>query len=307
MSEYIYPVATDLGSIDRKIEWANYHIHQLDIQIRWFKRYKPYEFVTEPNPEVANGIDKVFREYKPLPAFIPLRIGDVAHNLRAALDHLVCLAVERNGNPVLTDTAFPVWRKTPVPTPSEYKGLVLGKVKGAGKDFVDLMLTLQPYEGGTHKLIWAVDYLDIVDKHRLPIATYVAHQGLTLTAKLGDISLPVNIPNKDPSVVVLLKDGDRFFAGTAADAESPFQVDVEPIVEIALSEPSILQGESPLAALTQLSEFVAGVIEEFRPLIPVPTHTAPPTAPQGSNPGGATLVQTATSQPKTRTPGEGPP
>jgi hypothetical protein len=143
---------------------------------------------------------------------------------------------------------------------------VLGKVKGAGKDFIDLMLTLEPYEGGTHKMLWAVDYLDIVDKHRLPIAAYVANQGLTLTSHFGGVSLPILVPNAPGSPVEPLKDGQRFPVETV-DPESEIQVDQEPFVEIALSEPTILQGEPPLAALTELSEFVAGVIDQFRTIL----------------------------------------
>ena len=134
----------DLGSVDDKIEWANYHIRQLDTQIRWFLRSKPYAVVEEDDPDIPGNKLKVYREYKALPTFIPLRIGDCCHNLRGALDHLVYRAVPRKGAKANTDISFPILRelpKDPHRSPAQqYRTMAAGKVKGASKKFVDANL-----------------------------------------------------------------------------------------------------------------------------------------------------------------------
>ena len=114
---------------------------------------------------------KLYRE-------IALRTGDIVHSLRASLDYLAYAVVP---NPS-TDTAFPVWRsdKIPIPTPTQYKGCVMGKVKGAPSVFIKVCLGLEPYFGGAHEGIRILDYLDIVDKHRLVIGAFASYERVNL-------------------------------------------------------------------------------------------------------------------------------
>lgn len=247
-------MVADLTSVDLKIERANKHIEDLERHIYAFEATNPYEVVTQDDPHDAERYQNVLKVHKPIPSCIPLTTGDAIHNLRSALDHLACAAVSVKDT-VTTDTAFPIWRKSSVPTVQEYKSLVLGKIKGAPQPFIDALLGLQPYEGGLHDALWTIDYLDITDKHKLLIEALTGYD--SLIQFVGPLAEPTKPGYRFP-----LKDGDILFDGLHANKEQ------EPkrlaVVTVALSEPGILQGKPVAPELAQLSEFASDVIDQLR-------------------------------------------
>jgi hypothetical protein len=243
-----------LQGVDLKIKWANKHIKDLERHIDTFEATNPYELLIQDDPQDAECYQGIFKIHKAIPPCISLITGDAIHNLRSALDHLAFAAVSIEGT-VTTDTAFPIWRKTSIPTVQEYKSLVLGKVKGAPQPFIDLLLGLQPYEGGFHDDLWTIDYLDIADKHKLLIETFTSYDSLIQSVgSLVDVTKPVyGFP---------LKDGDVLFTGRYANKEQ--QPKREPVIAIALDEPGMLKGKPITRALADLSEFAADVIDQLR-------------------------------------------
>ncbi len=242
----------DLAGVDLKIERANKHIDDLKRHIDDFVATNPYEVVIQDDPQDAECYQGVLKIHKPIPPCIPLTTGDAIHNLRSALDHLACATVSMNGT-VTSDTAFPIWRKPSVPTVQEYKSLVLGKVKGAPQPFIDVLLGYQPYERGLHDALWAIDYLDITDKHKLLIEALTGYDSLVRwVGPLVDVT--------KPDYLFPLKDGDKLFGGRYADKEQEPNV----VVAIALGEPAIIQGKPVAPELAQLSEFASSVIDQLR-------------------------------------------
>jgi hypothetical protein len=210
-----------------------------------------------------------------IPSEIPLVTGDVVHNARSALDHLACAAVESGGGTVTTNTAFPIWRRPRRPSPQDYKALVLGKVNGAPQPFIKLLLGLQPYEGGSQEALWAIDYLDITDKHRLLIEALASYSHVQIhPAAAGpfDENLPAAAVKAFRSISIglvpegqyPLNDGDVLFE-TSWDRvgdEKP-----QPAIEVALGEPTILIGKPLLPALTDLVQTTTEVIEQLRKVL----------------------------------------
>src|SRR3954454_13381849 len=82
----------DLGSVDRKIEWADQQIHDLEARFPAFRESGAYRVVREPHDEAKRTDALVLRVNEPAAdavlTEISLRVGDIAHNLRSALDHL---------------------------------------------------------------------------------------------------------------------------------------------------------------------------------------------------------------------------
>jgi hypothetical protein len=247
-------MTTDLSGVDLKIKRANKHIKDLERHIVTFEETNPYEVITQDDPNDAECYQRIFKVRKPIPSCISLTTGDAIHNLRSALDHLAWAAVNMSGT-VTTDTAFPIWRKCGVPAAKEYKSLVLGKVKGAPQPFINLLLGLQPYEGGLHDALWAIDYLDITDKHKLLIGAFTAYE--SLIHYVGELAEPTK-----PTYNFPLKDGDVLYGGRYANKEQEPERQV--VVAVALGEPRILQGKPVAPELTQLSEFVSSVIDQLR-------------------------------------------
>jgi len=263
-------VAVDLGSVDRKVEWAEQHIGDLEAQLRVFHRGKPYEFVTQQHPQKPQRSQLLLRIHKPIPHTFELRIGDVVHNLRSALDHLACLAVERNGAVVTTNTAFPICRDPGTPTPLALEALIRRQVRGASTSFMRQVLRLQPYEGGDDEPLWCVNRLDIMDKHHQMIPALATYEyvhldlGAIAGTALGVGHLPGGVLSFPPTVRFPLNDGEVLFEATAdevAQAKPKFTI------EVSLGEPKVLEGKPVVPMLADLTQAVRGVIDLFRSLI----------------------------------------
>ena len=267
-------MASSLGSIDRKTEWAAHHIGQLDVQLQQFMRMEPYEIETRPRPGAEGWTDYVLRNPKPIPEQVPLRIGDIVHNIRTALDHLACFAVEANGGPVGGSTAFPIVRSDDVPNPADYIATCGQKLRGASTPVIDLAKNLEPWVGGADQSLHIVHVLDINDKHReLLVALFkpLMKLGLpeALRAKLpADSSL---LHHDWPSVMAKgergtgmepLKDDDVLF-GSMSGPEGGN----EAYVEVALADPYEIQGIPVVKMLTDLLRDTRIVIDRFRPLV----------------------------------------
>jgi hypothetical protein len=245
-------VTVDLTSVDEKVKRSKEHIDELQRRIDAFEQREPYKLVEQSNPDAPDHIQGILRILKPIPPCIPVVVGDAMHSLRSALDHLVCSAVGVN---ITKDTAFPIWRKPTPPVSHDYKALVKGKANGAPKAFLNLLYALQPYQGGKHEALWAVDYLDITDKHRLLIDAPAA------IAKIFQWAGPAALGIK-PDRQYPLHDGYMLWE---VPTEEPKKPDVA--IEIALGEPKILVGEPLVPTLTDLIETTTAVIDQLRTVL----------------------------------------
>jgi hypothetical protein len=158
---------------------------------------------------------------------------------------------------VTTDTAFPIWRKPSVPTEQQWSSLVTRKVKGAPKPFIDLLLALQPYEGGNHEALWTIDYLDITDKHKLLIEAFSSY------AKLVQWEGPFGLGIKPDVHALPLKDGDEVFGGLKANKNRKNDVEIE----VALGEPGARAGEPVVPALTDLLQTATAILDKLREVL----------------------------------------
>jgi hypothetical protein len=266
-------VTVDFTDIDARIEWANQQIAQLEARYPAFRELKPHEIIVKPNPERADYVDLCLQINEPAAAKVirevALRSGDVVHSLRAAFDYLACAVV-----PNVTDhTAFPIWRsdKHPVPTPAQYKGCVLGKVKGAPSDFIKLCLDIQPYVGGNHEALRILDYLDIVDKHRMIVGVFASYERMRMDGA-GGLRGMHSLPDDLPEMWIGLVPKERFpltdgYVLVSAPPDFIDKMKIHPEIEIALGEPKPFAGRSVVPALTELAQFVSDLVDQFRRIL----------------------------------------
>jgi len=245
-----------------KIEWAEKHIDDLKAEVAAFNARTPYEAVVQAHPADPGRSQLCLRIAEPVSPRILLATGDVVHAARAALDHLACAAVTS----VTPQTAFPIWRKVGTgPTPADYKALIGSKLQGAPRAFTDVVAELQPYEGGGDEQLWALDYLDVVDKHRLIIQGLASHEQvvLDLAAMLPPIEgMPL------PSLRMGLKPADRFpltdgYVLFDAPHEVMHKMKPEAVIDLALGEPAFLRGEALVPAVIGLVASARDTLERL--------------------------------------------
>jgi len=166
----------------RKLLRADLHIGSLEAAIDEYFRSDWYQQDLQRNPDGNYSLRFEFRE--PPDDFGAL-VGDVVHNLRAALDLLAVELVRLNGGNV-KDVYFPFAESAS----ALEKAIIDRRFHRASKASIAVVRSLQPYKGG-NRLLRALHDLDIQDKHRtlIPVVSIVSTSGITVgPAVAGDIS-----------------------------------------------------------------------------------------------------------------------
>jgi hypothetical protein len=154
-----------MTSARMKLGRAGHHIAELEQVCRTFIEDHPFEAIRAQNLAAGKWEVRVHVNHE-LPApILGVIIGDIVHNLRTALDHLICLLVAANDPPVNTNTMFPF-----APTEKDWKSARNSRAKGAHEDVLEVLDVLQPYAGG-NDVLYRLHQLDIADKHKLLIAS----------------------------------------------------------------------------------------------------------------------------------------
>ena len=134
----------ELGGIHRKIRRALTHRMELNRVIQSFFQSNPYRLFVEPNIEEGYEIIRVGILKQP-PAEIGVIVGDIAHNLRSALDHLACQFIIGNGNSPSSAAAFPIFREDPKTTEKTFSKWN-AMTKGMAPDAIRFIDDCQPYK-----------------------------------------------------------------------------------------------------------------------------------------------------------------
>ncbi|ENE4870662.1 hypothetical protein ABNT98_17950 [Klebsiella pneumoniae] len=233
-----------------KIERAKRHIRDLNNEIVSFTRKNPFKVVIEGN---AFQYDFVIRVKEEIPENISCYIGDVIHNLRAALDLLACDLVRRAGGNT-NGVYFPF-----ASGPDELEAaIVKRKIGRAGQDIVSIIRAMKPYTGG-NKSLRAIHDLDIADKHLalIPVATYAGLNNVRFTGVQGLESLLCEKVRISP-----IKDGQRLISAPAV-ADYKLGQQFNAIIDITFADGQPLSGEPILKALEELIDLTNGIISTF--------------------------------------------
>jgi hypothetical protein len=269
-----------LALIREKIERAKKHLADLDVEIHSFLDPKPYEFRAERDPQTRQLV-YYLASIKDMPSEIPLIAGDAFQNLRSALDHLACRLVEAGAGIPIRDNpeffkgvSFPI-RDTEETSKDE--SARLGKVKRMRQNAVKMIDDIKPYKGGDDTL-WRLHKLNNIDKHRLLFTVVISVRSTNAPVRIIDRTVrnifPSDLVDKmkgiDLSDVFYrvvdkrcgLQAGDELFRD-APDTEFDEKMDF--MLDIALSEPGILECESLLETLVQTTNYIDSLIATFKP------------------------------------------
>jgi hypothetical protein len=249
----------DFRGVWIKVERAKEHISDLEARAKRFEEAEPYSVVSYCELDTGHLVFKVRGSDQP-----PLKwsaiAGDAIHNLRSALDLLVCEVVRANDNPVFEGTGFPVFKSAKA-CADEFKGRPPGQVKGAPQRAVDFIKKASPYKGANNPF-WRLHQLDIEDKHKL-LVVVVMEQGFGLHI-LGAINtVEVFLPN---NVEVPLKDGTEIYRIAARGVDDPVaQMRMYPkfAFGVAFGEVEVVKGKPLVPTLHEIAQFVESFIESF--------------------------------------------
>lgn len=243
-----------------KIDRAKQHVQQLSMEIKAFVEANPIGLIREDHAKSGQHRWRV-TGVKALPPIWSCYIGDAVHNLRSALDLLVCALVRANRRQVKRKNGFPFSDSA-----KEFETDGLARVQGASPAAINLIRQLKPYKGGDgNKTLFLIHELDVLDKHKMIIPVGAA--SIRVAFKLEMPTIPGH-PNRIEGFRLSLTPKDRQFplqdgAVVFAAPIGEFDYDPQLTIQVAFGEGQIVKGEPVIPTLDQLGGFVESVIADF--------------------------------------------
>jgi len=162
-------IIASLDNVTHKIFRAAQHFQTLTSELEGYFKTNPGHLVAEQQTNPLE-ITATFQAKGPIPALIPIILGDCLQNLRSSLDYLVWeLVLAANGNPGKKH-AFPICE-----TAALFKqNVTSGRLDGVPKDAVTQIESLQPYQLGKDwqkATLWVLNEFNNINKHRRILLT----------------------------------------------------------------------------------------------------------------------------------------
>ena len=222
----------------------------------------PYLFDAKHDSK-SGTVQYVVSEAREIPTAFPLISGDILFNLRSALDHLAYQLVIVSGNRPDRHTAFPIFE-----TVEAYEAGSHRKIKLMSQPAQNAIRLTNPYKGG-NDLLWRLNKLHAIDKHRLLVTVGMALMGIDAFAHFDRMGIlpPEIVPltrgfHWKPGIRKPLKVGDILFISPSDEVDK----EMEFTAEIAFNEPGVCEGESLIETLHSMADLVGNILSEFTPL-----------------------------------------
>ena len=265
--QLVMPLSERFALICIKIERAGHHIEELHKALGAFWNRNPYDFRWEDDPvrqERAYYLNKV----QQIPIGVVAIVGDALHNMRSALDHLAYQLVLAAGNIPERATAFPIAESSVKYASAAYRH----KLKGMAQPAINAIDALKPYKGG-NDLLWQLNKLNNVDKHRLLITacSVNSYRSMSPTKRAELIELFKACHSPDEPVPDLrntlspvqslepLKVGLKLCTIPISELEPEIKFHFD----VAFDEPQIIERNPITDVLGQMKRTVAKIVLDF--------------------------------------------
>jgi hypothetical protein len=238
-----------LDGVRAKIERAKEHIEQLDLNILRFER-KAYTLRAEP--DINSGLLNYFVVDMGLgDPPVPLRLlaGEIAYQLRSALDHIIyILAKDAREN----KREFPIFEEL-----DKYESDAPSKIKGVSPRAETIIKDAQPFHASSpheHPL-WMLHKINNTDKHRVIPACSVYTSQVTTDFSGGPVYfINLEVGRREA------KDGTKIGpVPLPRDYTSEMKMDSQVLFTVAFNE----IGDSKLEPAVPLLLQIVGRIEEL--------------------------------------------
>ena len=242
-----------------KVQRAYRHINEIQHHFATFLDSDFCKLHIETEPDTGHHLLKL-DSLAPMPADIPLSIGDTVHNLRAALDYLTSKVVrDAGGND--SRVSFPMHETRDAliasfethPTTGKKGGNAL--IKDAAPDLVEIIVdTIKPYKTGNFPL-WALGKIDNIDKHSLLVPIFMP-TGLT------GVDLEDENSNVWTNTTLAVGPGGTL---RAISTSAPMKINSygKPTGNIFFADGQFFDNKAVIPTLEQISQLVLGVIQTF--------------------------------------------
>jgi len=237
------------GSI-LKIKRAYRHMQELDECVKTFLKSDFCLIQVDEDPVTGHHVLR-FSVTKTIPDDIPLAIGDTIHNLRSALDILICSILTFAGGNIASSN-FPMHETRE----NLADALEKGEIKRVRPDLVGFILdTIKPYKSGNFG-IWALNKLDILDKHRLVIPVFAVTRLSGISARDDNNNTYTNLTvTVGPAGNInLIRTGARMHITNYG----------QPAIAIMFDKGHPFEGEPVIPTLHKLAKLTTELIEAFR-------------------------------------------
>jgi hypothetical protein len=266
----------DLSGSRAKVQRAKEQFRDLIAKASDFVGLNPYGVVTEDNLKTGERIWRA-RVSRQIPPEWSLVVGDIVHNLRAALDYTAWQLERLNGQAEKRSTQFLVWdkgaaRPTTASAVREQETLRKAQIRTFGEAAMALMESLQPDSRGNpnwrlHPL-WMLHQLDIWDKHKLLVIVggTVINAETTIGGPGEDVHIDYLSVGSPQMAVVPIADGTELMR-LKLGADTPnVEVKSKFASFVAFSKEGPGQGRPVLETLDQLISFVDQTLTLFAAL-----------------------------------------
>jgi hypothetical protein len=258
----------DLSGVRDKIGRAQRHFDELNSALLSWNgpKDKPHSLTFQDDPDGKHVHILVKRIEGKDPAW-PLIIGDILHNTRSALDHLVCQLAIANRKPIscCEQTFFPIC------CDENSFGKAIQRVQPLinGAAFARIK-ELQPYVTSPllpeDSILWILSYLNIIDKHRTLVIVGRKFRASALCCVRPDgTQHPLAL---DTSLWCPLEDGTEIacvdFSPLRLPPEEKMEVKVQSEVQIFFDQTGLrCDGSEVRSSLAICMQCVREIVDEF--------------------------------------------
>jgi len=164
-----------------KLARAREHMESLCNEVRTFMKRDPFGITHEIDPKNGDDVWRlVVRE--PPPLRLSVIAGDVAHNLRSSLDHLIWqLALTQTRRPY-KHAEFPIYSIKSHKVRECFDRSGRAKIRNLPPDAQNIIESVQPYHrrNATGRTLALLHQINNIDKHRIPLRAVARQTGLNI-------------------------------------------------------------------------------------------------------------------------------
>ena len=141
-------MAHPLDNVFEKLERANEHIKQLQIETEALIDLAPYRTIPEGDPHALQEFKQMLGGIV-IPPRISILAGEAIHQTRSALDHVAATLVATNAGCVVLETQFPIYIYRPACEKDSLR--YEGHIRGMPRTAKALIDGLQPFNAGVRR------------------------------------------------------------------------------------------------------------------------------------------------------------